>query len=166
MKAEINNLINKWINKYYKRNTYQVDFPAGIESWVHRCSNKTVLDVWQEVCLCGCLYKCMHLYLHVCMMSALVKINIFILFVHVCVCLGVGVCVCVCLMHQCVSGSSHSVLHQHGDRHWTHPSGDRCDETCSLLHSYNMPQQLTWRQFPKKNKVDRQVYIVFRMSAV
>lgn len=95
MKAEINNLINKWINKYYKRNTYQVDFPAGIESWVHRCSNKTVLDVWQEVCLCGCLYKCMHLYLHVCMMSALVKINIFILFVHVCVCLGVGVCVCV-----------------------------------------------------------------------
>lgn len=43
----------------------------------------------------------------------------------------------VCLMHQCISSSSHSVLHQHRNCHGTHASRNRCDKTRLLLHSYN-----------------------------
>lgn len=40
-----------------------------------------------------------------------------------------------CLMHECVPGGGHSVLHQHADRHWTHSSWNWSDEACLLLHS-------------------------------
>lgn len=46
-------------------------------------------------------------------------------------------------MHQCISGSSHSVFHEHGNSHWTHTSRNRCYETCFLLHSWNKIPE-TW----------------------